>query len=65
MRRKLGLGPEELGEFNIQIMVQDLGVLDRISELIEKGVDDLSHKYAEMVKFVKNVKFGLYKKWTL
>jgi len=59
LRRKLGLGPEELGEFNIQIMGQSIGALDRISELITKGDSDLYLKHAEMVKF------GLYRKWPL
>lgn len=61
MRRKLGLGPRELGEFHVMIEVEDLAQLDDAFSLVsvrEGEVEALHHGVNSMVA---SVSFALYR----
>ncbi len=65
LRRKFGFGPEGIGEFNIHIVVDNIDTLDKISELMIKGDKEILNIHKKMAKFIKNIKYGLYKRWMM
>ena len=60
-RRKLGLGPPELGEFHVAIDVDNLAQLDeafRMAATREPGIEAL---HAAVYSAIQGVKFALYR----
>ncbi len=58
-RRKLGLGPEALGEFNITIHTKDLAQLDKAFNLAATRGDDIEPLHKAVYTQVTDLKFGL------
>lgn len=60
-RRKLGFGPQELGEFNITIETTDMAQLERAFQDVARrsGQTELLHKC--VYDAVTNVRFALYR----
>lgn len=61
MRRKLGLGPEELGEFHIMIEVRDLAQLDAAFGMVSTRAGDVETKHASINQQIAGIKFALYR----
>lgn len=61
MRRKLGLGPEGLGEFHIMIEVENLAQLDEAFNMASRRDGDMEMKHASVNQQVSGVKFALYR----
>ena len=61
MRRKLGFGPAELGEWFIQIETRDLAQLDSAfnEAAARQGESELLH--SEVFRRVRNFRSGLYR----
>lgn len=60
-RRKLGLGPGELGEFHVQIEVESLAQLDRAFEQVAARTDPVEGLHAAVNQQVRNLRFALYR----
>lgn len=60
-RRKLGFGPEALGEFHITMEVEDLAQLDTAFELIAPRTGATEKKHAKVWSKVTNFKAGLWR----
>ncbi|MGH0035746.1 MAG: DUF6614 family protein [Myxococcota bacterium] len=60
-RRKLGLGPEALGEFHIQIEVRDLAQLDRAFGAVSARTQPLEGLHAAVNRSVRDLTFALYR----
>lgn len=60
-RRKLGLGPEGLGEFHLDIRTTDLSQLDRAFETAAARQGEAEDRHAAVYRQVANVRFGLYR----
>lgn len=60
-RRKLGLGPEALGEFNITIEVQDLAQLEKAFQVVAQRTGQVEAFHHAVYSAVKDSKFGLYR----
>lgn len=60
-RRKLGLGPPQIGEFHIQIEVADLAQLDRAFHLAASRAEPHERLHHGVNHMVENVKFALYR----
>lgn len=61
MRRKLGLGPESIGEFHIMIEVENLAQLDAAFDMVSERSGDVEMKHAAVNQKIKSVKFALYR----
>lgn len=60
-RRKLGLGPPELGEFHIVVEVRDLAQLDRAFHEVSTRAAPLEELHAAVNQAARNVRFALYR----
>lgn len=60
-RRKLGFGPDALGEFHITLEVEDLGQLDEAFALIAPRTGHTEKKHARVWSKVTNFKAGLWR----
>jgi hypothetical protein len=60
-RRKLGLGPAELGEFHITIETQDLAQLERAFQQVATRAGEVEALHQAVYSAVKDVRFGLYR----
>ena len=60
-RRKLGLGPEGLGEFVVDIRTTDLAQLDAAFEVAAGREEPAEARHAAVYRQVTNVRFGLYR----
>jgi len=60
-RRKLGLGPEEIGEFHLAIGVRDLAQLDTAFQMAATRAAPIEGPHAAVYSKVKGVKFALYR----
>jgi hypothetical protein len=60
-RRKLGLGPSELGDFHIAIEVEGLEQLDRAFGAVSARSDPLESLHAAVNQSVQNLRFALYR----
>ncbi len=58
-RRKLGLGPAELGEFHIAIEVDDLAQLDRAFTSVSGRADPIEELHTRVNQVVTNLRFAL------
>ena len=60
-RRKLGLGPPDLGEFHVAIEVGDLAQLDRAFQQVSTRADPIEGLHAAVNQRVRNLRFALYR----
>ncbi len=60
-RRKLGLGPRELGEFHILIEVRDLAQLDEAFGEVSKRSAPIEELHAAVNQAACDVTFALYR----
>lgn len=60
-RRKLGLGPRELGEFHIEIEIEDLAQLDRAFSQVSRREGPVEALHHEVNRRASNVQFALYR----
>ena len=61
IRRKLGFGPSELGNFNITIKFINLSQMDRAFEYVSTRTGEVERLHKKVYSAVKDVKFGLYR----
>jgi hypothetical protein len=60
-RRKLGLGPSDLGEFHIAIEVDDLAQLDRAFQSVSERADPVEELHARVNQVTSDLVFALYR----
>ena len=60
-RRKLGLGPPDLGEFHLSIATRDLAQLDRAFEAAARREGQVESLHQAVYASVRDVRFGLYR----
>ena len=60
-RRKLGLGPREIGEFHIIIEVRDLAQLDEAFKQASARAGEAEQRHFDVNSLVQNLTFGLYR----
>jgi Family of unknown function (DUF6614) len=61
MRRKLGFGPPELGEFQITVHVEDLAQLDSAFSLAATREGNVEQLHAPVYRMVTNFRAALYR----
>ncbi|MFK7895530.1 MAG: DUF6614 family protein [Myxococcota bacterium] len=61
MRRKLGLGPSDLGEFHIIIDVNDLAQLDDAFRAASKRSGEVEVLHAAVNQHARDLQFALYR----
>ncbi len=61
MRRKLGLGPSELGEFHVEIFVEDLAQLDRAFSEVSRRDGPIESLHHAVNRHAVHVQFALYR----
>jgi len=59
-RRKLGLGPPELGEFHIAIDVDDLAQLERAFQSVSERSDPLEELHARVNQAAARARFAVH-----
>jgi len=60
-RRKLGLGPSEIGEFHIVIEVEDLAQLDRAFRDVSARTGPVEELHHAVNSMARDVMFALYR----
>lgn len=60
-RRKLGLGPRELGEFHITIEVRDLAQLDRAFNTVAERAGAIEGLHQAVNSLASDLTFALYR----
>ena len=60
-RRKLGLGPERLGEFHVAIEVRDLAQLDEAFRAVSTRAGPLEVLHAAVNQSARDLCFALYR----
>jgi hypothetical protein len=60
-RRKLGFGPEAIGEWHIDIVTKDLAQLDAAFKHITPRAGEMERMHAAVWSKVENFKAGLYR----
>ena len=60
-RRKLGFGPEELGEFHLIIETQNLVQLESAFAQVAKRSGETENLHRDVFEKVSRVRFGLYR----
>jgi hypothetical protein len=60
-RRKLGLGPPDIGEFHIEIAVRDLAQLDDAFHAASRREGDAESLHGAVFQAVRGVRFALYR----
>ncbi len=61
LRRKLGLGPSELGEFHIMIEVENLAQLDEAFSMAASRSGKTEKLHFDVNSKIREVKFALYR----
>ena len=61
LRRKLGLGPKELGEFHLMMEFDDLAALDRAFGHVATRSGEVEHKHYCVNHMIENIQFSLYR----
>ncbi len=61
MRRKLGLGPQEIGEFHLMIEVRDMVQLDEAFSLVATRQGEAESRHFAVNSKIADVKFALYR----
>ena len=60
-RRKLGLGPEGLGEFHIIIETENLAQLEAAFQEVARRTGPTEQYHKKVFEMVRAVRFGLYR----
>lgn len=60
-RRKLGFGPNDLGEFNISIMVEDLSALENTFKQVATRSGEIETLHHAVYSAVRDTTFALYR----
>jgi len=60
-RRKLGLGPRELGEFHVAIEVEDLAQLDRAFAEVSTRSGPIEALHVAVNRHARDLTFALYR----
>ena len=60
-RRKLGLGPSELGEFHIVVEIEDLAQLDAAFREVSSRTGAVEELHHAVNRVARDVKFALYR----
>jgi uncharacterized protein DUF6614 len=60
-RRKLGLGPAQLGEFHIALDVDDMAQLERAFQSVSARTEPIEELHARVNRVARNVLFALYR----
>lgn len=60
-RRKLGLGPSELGEFHVAIEVTDLAQLERAFQQVSRRSGEIEALHAAVNQLACDLTFALYR----
>jgi hypothetical protein len=60
-RRKLGLGPPELGDFHVMIEIKDLAQLDRAFNHVAERSEPTESFHFGANSLVHNVRFAIYR----
>ena len=60
-RRKLGLGPKELGEFHCVMQTKDLDQLDRAFRHVSSRKEPVESLHFDVNRFASNLTFALYR----
>ena len=60
-RRKLGLGPKELGEFHVRIAFDDLAQLDRVFKVIAARSGEVEAQHFAANAGATDLTFALYR----
>lgn len=60
-RRKLGFGPPELGEFNINVWTNDLAQLDAAFSVVATREGEVERLHAPVYSMVTDFKAALYR----
>lgn len=61
MRRKLGLGPKDLGEFHLMIEVDGLAQLDEAFQLVATRSGEIEVHHHGVNSLVRSATFALYR----
>ncbi len=61
MRRKLGLGPDDLGDFHLMIEVEGLAQLDLAFGQVASRADPVEEVHHGVNALVQDVRFALYR----
>ncbi len=61
MRRKLGLGPKELGEFHVMIELRDLAQLDEAFSMAATRSGDTEAMHFDVNSRIESVTFALFR----
>ncbi len=61
MRRKLGLGPKEMGEFHLMIEVEGMAQLDEAFSLAAARTGETETKHFSVNSKIDSVTFALYR----
>ena len=61
MRRKLGLGPSEIGEWHLMMEFDNLAALDLAFGHVTTRAGEVEHRHHSVNKMIQNVKFALYR----
>lgn len=60
-RRKLGLGPQELGEFHVRILTKNLAQLDEAFDAAAARTGEVERLHANVFRRVKNYRAAIYR----
>lgn len=60
-RRKLGLGPDGLGDFHIIVKTNDLAQLDAAFRKVATRAGEVEVAHAAVYRAVENLRFALYR----
>ena len=60
-RRKLGLGPRELGEFHVEVFVEDLAQLDRAFGVVSQRDGPIESLHRAVNQHATRLQFALYR----
>ncbi|MBL4759018.1 MAG: hypothetical protein JKY32_15730 [Rhizobiales bacterium] len=61
MRRKLGLGPRELGEFHLMIEIENLAQLDEAFTFVSTRDGDIEMRHHSVNSMIDKITFALYR----
>ncbi len=60
-RRKLGLGPKELGEFHCVMQTSNLAQLERAFQHVSSRAEPVESLHFDLNRFAANLTFALYR----
>jgi hypothetical protein len=61
LRRKLGLGPKELGEWHLMMNFVDLASLDCAFGHVATRTGEVEHRHHQVNKMIDKITFALYR----